>query len=606
MSGTGGGGAIRLGVSDSSVAGGAVLVRDGRVVAAVNEERLNREKMSTGFPELSIRRVLEMEGLGPDEVDHVHVADEHNYFKPESRRWKGWLVDERGAGKGALYRLASRLSGVVGSLEPAQDAYYALRRRLTAGRRQKLPALLEDRIGLRCPVSFVDHHRCHALAAYYTAGHRDATVITLDGGGDGLCSRVYRVRSGRFELLHSVRSYDSIGNFYAYVTHVCGFTAHKHEGKITGLAARGEPVYLDLLDELITYEDGTFRNRGRCYFESAVRKIRDRLPADFRREDLAASVQRLLERHAVRYCDHWVRSSGIGDVALAGGVFANVRLNQFVHELASVDSLFVHPGMGDDGLAFGAALDPLADERWGPVPAGEALTDVYLGPSYPEERMRAALEERGLAYDRHEDSERKVAELLAEGMVVARYDGRMEYGPRALGNRSILYQPTDPSVNDWLNEKLDRTEFMPFAPAVTTEQANRCFHGVEGAEHAARFMTITFECTPEMERRCPGVVHVDGSARPQLVARETNPAYHEIIDTYRRLTGNPAIVNTSFNRHEEPIVDTPEQAVEGFLSAGLDYLSMGKLLVRHPEGVERGRSADAAAERTGVGAGGAA
>ncbi|MDX1599950.1 MAG: carbamoyltransferase N-terminal domain-containing protein, partial [Anaerolineales bacterium] len=389
-----------LGISDSSVCGGAALLRGGRIVAAVNEERLNRQKMSTGFPERSIRRVLEMENLSPEDIDHVYAADEYNYFKPESTRWQGWLVDETGSGKGILYKLASEVSGLIGSSSLAQDAYYAIRRRLTAGRRKKLPRLLQETFDFRCPVSFVDHHYSHALAAYYTGGHPDATVITLDGGGDGLCSRVYRVRNGSFELLNTVRSYHSIGNFYAYVTHICGYTAHKHEGKITGLAARGEPVYLELLDDLITYEDGQFRNRGRCYFESAVRKIRKRLPADFRKQDLAASIQKLLEKHAVRYCDYWVQQSGIGHVVLCGGVFANVRLNQFIHELPSVDTIFVHPGMGDDGLAFGAALTPRAGggDSGDAVSAGSPLSDVYFGPGYTDADIEEVLRRQGLEF----------------------------------------------------------------------------------------------------------------------------------------------------------------------------------------------------------------
>lgn len=577
-----------LGISDSSVCGGAVLVRGGEVVAAVNEERLNREKMSTGFPERSIRRVLEMEGIGPTEVDHVYAADKYNYFKPRSSRWEGWLVDERGESKGLMYSMASRAATLVGSFRPAQDAYYMLRRGLTADRRKKLPELLRGTFGFQCPINFVDHHYCHTLAAYYTAGHRDATVITLDGGGDELCSRVYRVQGGRFELLNKVRSYDSIGNFYAYVTHLCGYTAHKHEGKITGLAARGEPVYRDLLEDFITYENGTLKNRGNCYFRSAVRKLREALPADFEKEDLSASMQKVLEDNVVAYCDHWIKKAGIGNVALAGGVFANVRLNQFVHELESVENIFIHPGMGDDGLAFGAALEPLAKETGvGPYTAADPMADVYLGPKYPESRIEAALLERDFEFEYDENVGPRVAELLADGMVVARYDGRMEYGPRALGNRSILYQPTDPSVNEWLNQKLDRTEFMPFAPAVNMEQAEQCFHGIGGGEHAAQFMTITFQCTERMKKRCPGVVHVDGSARPQLVERETNPTYHEIIDQYYQRTGNPAVINTSFNRHEEPIVNTPEEAVEGFLAAELDYLSIGGYLVRHPAGVKK-------------------
>ncbi|MEZ4652789.1 MAG: carbamoyltransferase C-terminal domain-containing protein [Candidatus Eisenbacteria bacterium] len=396
--------------------------------------------------------------------------------------------------------------------------------------------------------------------------------MTLDGGGDGLCSRVYRVEHGRFEHLNSLRSYHSIGNYYAYVTKICGFTAHKHEGKITGLAAYGKPIYLDLLSKMIRYEDGNIRNAGNAYYWSAVRKIEAALPQGYKIEDLAASMQKLLEQVVVDYCRYWVEQSGIPQVALAGGVFANVRLNQFLHELDCVEQLFIHPGMGDEGLSYGAAMTPNA------LPDGftaPPVDDVYLGPGYTDEEIEAELRRRGVPYRRTDRLEEQIAELLAQGHVVARFWGRMEYGPRALGNRSVLYQPNDPSANDWLNKHLKRTEFMPFAPVVTTDQADRCFHRVAGAEHAARFMTITFDCKPEMQKLCPGVTHVDGTARPQIIREKDNPGYHRILTEYTRLTGLPAIVNTSFNVHDEPIVCSPEDAINGFLDGDLDYLALG-------------------------------
>ncbi len=564
-----------LGLSDSSVCGGAAVMIDGKVIASINEERLDRQKLSTGFPAKAIKAVLDIAGVAINDIDRVHVADRHNYFKPKSSYWEGWLVDHASKRKEWMATLSSAVSSVIGNSDAAQSVYYSMKRRLTRKRRDSLYTLLRGEYGLQSRPRHIDHHFCHATSAYYTAGFRDCTVITLDGGGDGLCSRVYEVRDGRFKLIHKLRSYHSIGNYYAYITKICGFTAHKHEGKITGLAAYGDPIYKDMLSEMVAFDGRDIRNTGNAYYWSAVKKIERRLPADFRMEDLAASIQDLLEETVANYCRYWIERVGIGDVALAGGVFANVRLNQEVHELSCVDNLFVHPGMGDEGLCFGACVTPttMMDREVDPI------QDVYLGPQFSENEIERAIKLRGASYNRLENIETKIAELLAQGYVVARFNGRMEYGPRALGNRSVLYQPNDRSANDWLNKHLHRTEFMPFAPAVAMENASRCFKNIVGAEHTARFMTITFDCTDEMKERCPGVTHVDGTARPQLVREVDNPSYYKIIREYERMTGIPAIVNTSFNVHDEPIVCTPEDALNGFIDGDLDYLAIGNFLV---------------------------
>src|SRR5690606_28368121 len=216
----------------------------------------------------------------------------------------------------------------------------------------------------------------------------------------------------------------------------------------------------------------------------------------------------------------------------------------------------------------------------------EPLEHVYLGAAPTEREIEATLRTHGLVPEPlDEPLEERIAALLVEGYVVAQADGRMEYGPRALGNRSILYQPTDPAVNDWLNANLARTEFMPFAPSVLHEERDRCFNELEGAEHPAEFMTITFHCTPWMRRHMPGVVHLDGTARPHLVRRDRNPGMYRILEAFRRRTGLPGIINTSFNMHEEPIVCSAEDCVRAFLAGKLDYLAIGPYLVKHPAGV---------------------
>jgi carbamoyltransferase len=246
--------------------------------------------------------------------------------------------------------------------------------------------------------------------------------------------------------------------------------------------------------------------------------------------------------------------------------------------------------MGDGGLATGAALAAavpgIAARQMNVAP--RALPDVYLGADLDDEEIERALAKYGLRPEPADGPiEPVVARLLVEGYVVARANGRMEYGPRALGNRSILYHPTDPSVNEWLNTYLRRTEFMPFAPSVLYEASENCFHQVLGAEHSAEFMTITFHCTPWMQEHMPAVVHLDGTARPNLVRRERNPSYYRIIEHFHQLTGLPAILNTSFNMHEEPIVSSADDCVRAFLEGCLDYLAIGNVLVKHPEPIIR-------------------
>jgi carbamoyltransferase len=243
-----------------------------------------------------------------------------------------------------------------------------------------------------------------------------------------------------------------------------------------------------------------------------------------------------------------------------------------------VEGIFIHPNMGDGGCGTGAAL-----LEWGGRPeAVKPLRDVYLGPEFSNDVIADALKRAQLAATMPRPISAAIARLLAEGKVVARFDGRMEYGPRALGNRSILYHAKEPAVNQWLNQRLGRTEFMPFAPATLSEHRHACYHHTDGAEYAAQFMTITFDCTEAMKRDCPAAVHVDGTARPQLVTKESNPGFYSILTEYYQLTGIPSVINTSFNMHEEPIVCTPDDAIRAFLQGNLDYLAIGDFLVRHP------------------------
>jgi carbamoyltransferase len=382
------------------------------------------------------------------------------------------------------------------------------------------------------------------------------------------------------------------------VTALLGFHPHRHAGKVTGLAGHGrvEPRLVAALDAW-TDEIWSAR-RGRPYFfmlhsqhgstagdpafAEAVRELREtrqRRFGDWSDAEIAAAIQHVLEREVTRLIASNVPRIEGQPIALAGGVFANVKLNKLVKEMG-FGKIFVQPAMGDCGLALGAPLQALAERQGGLAPY--RLESVYLGPEPDDAAIEGALRAAGLPVVRFDPVEPEIARLLADGRVVARFNGRMEFGPRALGNRSILYHCTDPNVNDWLNKRLGRTEFMPFAPATLEDEAETSFLGLEGAEHAAEFMTIIFDCSEEFRNTCPAAVHVDGTARPQIVRATTNPSFHRVLEEYRRLTGVGTLVNTSFNMHEEPIVCSAEDAVRAFLEGHLDYLAIGHYVVENP------------------------
>jgi carbamoyltransferase len=573
---------IVLGIIDSKPSSAAIAV-DGQIVAAIAEERLCRMKLASGMPRAAIAAVLKVAGLTAADVDQVAIAQKVLVFEPEPIPWKGWFDD--GELKTRHFAaLSGSLAPLLGRFPVAWQAHHQIKRLRSRERLQQIPAILREAYGLQGPVTFFDHHYCHATTAYFTSGWPEALVVTLDGGGDGLSGSVHTARDGRLTKLGDVDSFNSLGNFYSYVTELCGFKAEKHEGKVTGLAALGEPLYADILRRFISYQEpGQIRYRVPMYHRSALRRLREALPADFDRAHLAASVQLILEEVGIAFIRYWLRRTGLRDIAVAGGVFANVKFNQRLHELEEVERIFVHPAMDDSGLSVGSALAAQAEEAgFGPAQMIRPLQNVYFGPDYGEAAIKRAVQAAGVPATFEPDIQERIAELLAQGRVVARFTGRMEYGPRALGHRSILYQTTDPAVNNWLNDHLRRTEFMPFAPATLTDHAHHCYEGLAGAEDPARFMTITFNCTPQMKQQSPGVVHVDGTARPQLIDADSAPDSEKILRAYYRLTGIPSIINTSFNMHEEPIVCTPDDALRSFQQGNLDYLAIGNWLVANP------------------------
>lgn len=436
---------------------------------------------------------------------------------------------------------------------------------------------------------FVGHHDAHAASAYYTSGFGGKTlVLVIDAGNffDPWCVSFYEGRDGLLCCLH--QSPDSrIADGYALVTAALGFRPLHHEGKITGLAAFGRynPALLEqlvplLADPELVYQITHWENVGsreqppRLVVNRHIERLSSLLD-EFSREDIAFAVQALTEQKTLALLKNY--AGQYDSICLAGGLFANVALNYKIKQLG-FDQIFIHPAMGDDGLALGAALWAKAEAEAGLLPV--RLPNVYFGPRYGSTDLPALFNEYGLVFEEHAQIEPVIARLLHAGKIVARFAGRLEYGPRALGNRSILYRADDASVNYWLNDKLNRTEFMPFAPAVCDYQAGELFKNLAGCEYAASFMTITLDCTETMKQRAPGAVHVDGTARPQIVSRGFNPSFYDILDHYYRLThGQSILINTSFNMHGEPIVLTPRDAIASFLRSGLDVLAIENFIV---------------------------
>ncbi len=613
---------IVVGISPLDKDATVTLMADGRVVAAVAEERLSRQKMQDGFPRRALAMVLARAGVKAAEVDRVAygflaAADEAALMRknlaadtafnrsPKPRKTAG-LIRE------ALGRVTQRDFGVHG-LKSAMDRMtkpwwkdlgYALcsgdgafgaalnRRQYETWVREAVAAhekyqaeLLSGlrEFGLETKLVRVPHHETHEANAYFPSGFDRALVVTLDGYGSGLAGTVSLAEGTSIRRLHNLDFPYSLGTFYETVTSALGMRPDRHAGKVVGLAAWGDPAVLGpVLHDLFAWDDDGFKIR-----RSSDVTLARRLAAQFPKIDLAAAYQRVLEEVATRYVKIHVDRHKVDTVVLSGGVAANVKLNQRIYEIPGVRRIYVHPNMGDGGCGTGAALVEFVKRGVRP----EVPQHVYYGPEYTEAEMEAALRAAGVAYTRAGDVEAEVARLVANDKVVARFQGRMEYGPRALGNRSILYQAKNPEVNQWLNARLKRTEFMPFAPSTLYEDRHLCYRNVEGAEHTAKFMTVTFDVTPWMQEHCPAAVHVDGTARPQLVTAETNPSYHRLLSEYKKLTGIPSVINTSFNMHEEPIICSPDDAVRGFLDGRLDYLALGPFLAKSSDEVDNATAA---------------
>lgn len=561
--------AIHFQSHDTSVA----LIEDGIVLYAVGNERFSRKKMDRGIPLLALRDCFNYLKISPEQIDQVVFVGDP-FFKAYINRFKELMIVPF-LTKGEYFLWWKNPLLILKELIIATGVP-------TFILRDVIPRIILKQAlkGYKGEYKYIHHHMAHLYATYYSSGWNECLVVCFEGSGLNETMSIFKVINNKWIKLAQSKLPNSPGRFYELATQLLGFNLYRHAGKVTGLAAFGDSskAYAQIKDLLHVKEENLILNVNKFFKWQIAYSLTRKLPKElssFSKEDIAAAFQRRFEECILEIIKRVVNDTGIKKLAISGGVAANVKLNQKLHELSGIEEIHIYQAMGDDGLAVGAGLR-VASKLGFTTPRPDT---VYFGPDFSDQEIREALKKYSLTYTKEKNIAKTVAKLIAKGNIVARFNGRMEYGPRALGNRSILYQTTDKSVNDWLNKRLKRTEFMPFAPVTLDKYASKCYKNLTGAEYPARFMTITFDCSEYMKKLSPAVVHVDGTARPQIIRKIDNPSYYAIIEEYYKLTKIPSLVNTSFNMHEEPIVCTPDDAVRSFLRGGIDYLAIGDFLV---------------------------
>jgi carbamoyltransferase len=554
----------------------AALIVDGKLVACAAEERFTRTKHSlnlagnTLLPKNAIEYCLREAGIFIPDVDVVaHYCD----FTEESVSRRLELL--RGSLQGEdAERLRQSYTDTYLSLISRESVLSQFERMTGAQPKRFLP---------------VSHHEAHAASTFFCSGFDTAVILTIDGSGELESSLLALGRGSRIEEIHRTLLPTSLGTLYLVLSVYLGFRSLGDEYKVMGLAAYGNPErYRRFFDSLVI-----LGKNGEYYTPMLARQelkelLESRLGAPRRPEeaveerhaDIAASLQEALDRTVLHTLRHAASTTEAKYLCLAGGVALNCSMNGAVARSGLFKDIFVQPAAGDEGGSVGAALHACYQSAENGRPEARRLEDVYLGPAYGQEEVLRALRRHAdaLHWLPKADIAREVATRLAQGQVAGWFQGRMEFGPRALGNRSILADPRDPAMKDRINAKVKRREsFRPFAPSVLEEEAGSYFD-MNGLS-SSPYMLFTVPVWPSRRATIPAVTHVDGTARLQTVSRRTNPPYWQLISSFRGITGVPLVLNTSFNVRNEPIVCSPEDAIRCFLSTGIDCLAIDRYLV---------------------------
>ena len=555
---------LTLGINYSQMHDSAAcIVRDGEVLFAVAEERISRLKHDPRFPQNAIRACLDFARVGVEELDEVCF---------------GWQT------AGPEYRHDLKCYAARKMPLTYLNGLNSTLRFLSMWHQQSGAKKFAQQFGPTCvKMRFVDHHLAHAISAYAYSGFNEAAVAVMDGRGAWEATSIWHGYDGRLQHVLTIPFPDSIGFFYSGFTEFLGFQPNSDEWKVMGLAPYGQAgvdlsAFIDLKSapyrvyarQLMT-NDATLNARMKAQLgspRSAESEIDDR------HKNIAYAVQDACETAMMNVVQLAMEKTGCRNVCLAGGVALNSKANGKIAASDSVDQLFVQPAASDDGVALGAALAPCLDNK-GKLPK-KRMRHGYWGPSFDDGAIETALRTCKLRYAKLVDPAMTAAELLSQGKILGWFQGRMEFGPRALGSRSILADPRDPEMHAKVNSAVKFREWWrPFAPSFKKEAAPEYLESA----YDSPFMILTAQVRPEKRSVIPSVTHVDGSARPQTVEKEINPLYYRLIDEFGRRTGVPVIMNTSFNLRGEAIVHTPTDALRTFFSSGMDALVLGSFLV---------------------------
>ena len=561
---------VVLGLWDGHDAGAALMV-DGRLVSAVNEERFTRRKLEVRFPTHSIAECLRLAGVTTADISTV-AASTTDPAKMIGR----WFPSTK-----ERYYQVRRRKALPGPLAHATNA---AKYRITEWRPNPLSRAL-NRTALRrdlrraglgsAPLRLFDHHWCHACTAAYGSGFDSCAVVTIDGVGDGRSSTIMRFDAGGLQLVRSTPATHSLGVFFEHVTRLLNMRELEDEGKVMALADYAAPVADDAnpLLALVSVSDGRLICRPRSGRMAATLA---RSLWSYPNEQFAFLAQRVVEKTLTALVADAVRLTGQGRVALAGGVASNIKATRLARHLPAVDDISIFPHMGDGGLALGAALAAVAESQRPNLD----LSTLALGPAFTDDQILAAMHRRGIVPSRPACVVERVADLIEQGDVVLWIQGRMEYGPRALGHRSVLARPDRPRLRDRLNLVLKRRVwYQPFCPSMLDSEAPRLFIDWTEGGRRNRHMTMAYMVADAWRDALSGVTNVDGSCRPQLVADNADGPFAELLRELRTRLGVGAVLNTSFNIHGEPLVCTPLEALDVFERSGADALAIGSFLL---------------------------
>lgn len=541
----------------------ACLVRDGELLFAVAEERISRLKHDARFPALAIRACFDFAKIRPDQVDEICVGWQtptatfrHDIKLYLTGQWPITYLNVLNSTRhfASMWHQHGGANPFTRQFNPTKARY-----------------------------RFVDHHLAHAISAYSYSGFDDSAIVVMDGRGAWEATSIWHGSEGRVYPVLTIDWPDSLGLFYAVFTGFLGFVPNSDEWKVMGLAPYGKPgVDLSMFVDVhaAPYKVRTARlvgNDSGSYAGWPASLGAPREPESDISElhkDIAYAVQELCETAMLSVVRLALEKTRSKNLCLAGGVALNSKANGKIAAAGIVDNIFVQPAASDDGVALGAALAPFLDG--GQRLPLKPMRHAYLGPSFDDEAIEAALNTYKIRSTRLSDPAATAAEFLSQGKILGWYQGRMEFGPRALGNRSILADPRDPEMNVKVNNAVKFREWWrPFAPSLKKEAAPEYLESA----YDSPFMILTAQVRPEKRSVIPSVTHVDGSARPQTVERDVNPLYYRLIDEFGKRTGVPVIMNTSFNLRGEAIVHTPTDAIRTFFSSGMDALVLGSFLV---------------------------